>query len=95
MVSPRVRVGSACSQEQEREVVADGCAAKQSATTTEMARSLSEAARGATQIADSIRSVASVAERSEAGTSRTREAADELAQVSRALRGIVEHFTLT
>ena len=67
---------------------------QQTATTTEMARSMMEAARGTTQIADSVQSVAAAADRSSAGTARTRQAADQLAAVSSTLRDLVARFTL-
>ena len=67
---------------------------QQTATTTEMARSMAETASGATQIADSVQSVAAAADRSSAGTARTRQAADQLAAVSSSLRDLVDRFTL-
>jgi methyl-accepting chemotaxis protein len=67
---------------------------EQTATTSEMARNVAEAAEGTTQIAGNVRSVATVAEQSDAGTRRTREAADQLADVSRTLQDIVRRFTL-
>ena len=67
---------------------------EQTATTSEMSRNVSEAADGTTQIADNLRSVATVAEQSDAGSSRTREAADQLAEVSRTLQDIVKRFRL-
>ena len=67
---------------------------EQTATTSEMARNVAEAADGTSQIAGNMRSVATVAEQSDAGTGRTLAAADQLAEVSRRLQDVVNRFML-
>ncbi|HWS34979.1 MAG TPA: methyl-accepting chemotaxis protein [Actinoplanes sp.] len=67
---------------------------QQTATTSEMSRNVAEAAEGTGRIATSLRSVAAAAQLSDSGTTRTREAADQLTEVSRTLRDIVGRFTL-
>ncbi|GIF15789.1 methyl-accepting chemotaxis protein [Actinoplanes teichomyceticus] len=65
---------------------------EQTATTTEMGRSVSEAATGTNEIAQGITGVASAAEATSRGVADTRQATTELAQMSQQLSGLVGGF---
>jgi len=65
---------------------------EQSATTSEMSRNLSEAAKGSDQVAQHINGVAEAARSTLAGTSGSLKAAQRLAEMSAQLHGLVEQF---
>jgi methyl-accepting chemotaxis protein len=65
---------------------------EQTATTSEMARSVTEAASGAANIAENLELVASAAQSSSAGVGEAQRAASELAQLSTELREVVGRF---
>jgi methyl-accepting chemotaxis protein len=65
---------------------------EQTATTNEMNRSVSEAAAGSNQIAANINGVATTAKTTTASVTESRHAADELAQISDQLQGLVSNF---
>ncbi len=65
---------------------------EQTATTAEMARSVSDAADGSGQIAENIESVAHALEGTRGGVGQAKEAATELAQLSAELRRVVARF---
>ena len=67
---------------------------KQSITTDKMSISLSEAARGSTEIARNIGGVAEAAQSTMSGTTGSQKAAEELARMSTELRGLVSRFKL-
>ena len=67
---------------------------QQTATTAEMARSVAEGATGATRIAERVQSAAAASQRSNTGTADTQKAADQLAEVSASLHGLVGRFTV-
>ena len=67
---------------------------EQTTTTSEMARSVSDAAGGAASIAESIEFVASTARSSSAGMGEARHAAEDLARLSGELRGLVSRFRI-
>ena len=66
---------------------------EQTATTSEMARSVSEAAQGSGQIADNITGVSTAAESTTEALTQTRTAVDELSRMAVDLRGTVGRFT--
>jgi methyl-accepting chemotaxis protein len=65
---------------------------EQTATTSEMNRSVADAASGSGQIAANISSVAVLARSTTTSVAESRQAADELAEVSRQLRSLVAGF---
>jgi methyl-accepting chemotaxis protein len=67
---------------------------EQTATTAEMARSVSKAATGASSIAERVQSVVTATRRSQSGTADTHQAADQLAEVSASLRALMGRFTV-
>ncbi|WP_185994602.1 methyl-accepting chemotaxis protein [Nocardioides campestrisoli] len=64
----------------------------QTATTNEIARSVTDAAAGATGIAGDVRQVASAAEDTRHGASNTMESANDLANIAGRLRALVSRF---
>jgi len=68
---------------------------EQSATTNEMTRSVSEAAKGSGQISENIRGMAQAAQSTSDSAVESQKAAQELAQMSTQLRGLVEQFKLS
>ena len=66
---------------------------EQTATTTEMSRSVAEAAGGSTQIAANITGVSGAAQSTTAALGQTRVAVDELARMAADLRAGVARFT--
>jgi len=66
---------------------------EQTATTQEMARSVSEAAGGSVQIADNITGVSTAAESTTQALTQTRTAVDELSRMAADLRSTVARFT--
>jgi methyl-accepting chemotaxis protein len=66
---------------------------EQTATTSEMSRSVAEAAGGSGQIAENIGSVSTAAEATTQALTQTRTAVDELARMAEDLRGTVARFT--
>jgi methyl-accepting chemotaxis protein len=67
---------------------------EQSATTNEMTRSVSEAAKGSGQISENIRGMAQAAQSTSTSAVESQKAAQELAQMSTQLRGLVEQFKI-
>jgi methyl-accepting chemotaxis protein len=67
---------------------------EQTATTSEISRSVSEAANGAADIAANITGVATAAQATNAGVSQSRQSAQELARMSEELRQTVAQFTV-
>jgi methyl-accepting chemotaxis protein len=68
---------------------------EQTATTSEMARSVAEAASGSGQIADSIEGVADAAASTTAAVQKNHGVADELAGISAELTGLVAEFKVS
>jgi methyl-accepting chemotaxis protein len=68
--------------------------AEQSATTEEMSRNVNEAAKGAGEIAENIKGVAQAAQGTSGSANDSLKAAQDLAQMSTALRGLVEQFSV-
>ena len=66
---------------------------EQTATTSEMSRSVTEAAGGSGQIAENITSVSTAAETTTQALTQTRVAVDELSRMAADLRGAVGRFT--
>jgi methyl-accepting chemotaxis protein len=67
---------------------------EQSATTNEMSRNLTDAAKGATQVTENIGGVAQAAQNTSHGATDSLKAAQQLAQLSHKLRQLVEQFKL-
>ena len=67
---------------------------EQSATTNEMSRNLTEAAKGASQVTENIGGVAQAAQNTSHGATDSLKAAQQLAKMSTQLRGLVEQFLL-
>jgi methyl-accepting chemotaxis protein len=67
---------------------------EQTATTSEISRSVSEAANGAEDIAANIAGVATAAQATNAGVSQSQQSAQELARMSEELRQTVAQFTV-
>ena len=65
---------------------------EQSATTNEMSRNLSEAARGSTEIAESMLGVAQATQSTSVGAAGSQKAAETLANMSAELHGLVAQF---
>jgi methyl-accepting chemotaxis protein len=65
---------------------------EQSATTNDMARNLTEAARGSTDIANNIEGVAQAAQNTSDGATTSQKAAEALARMSTELHGLVSQF---
>ena len=68
---------------------------EQSATTDEMSRNVSEAANRSTEISRNIAGVAQAAQGTSSSAHEAMEAAQQLAQMSTQLRGLVEQFKLS
>ncbi|MBB3677628.1 methyl-accepting chemotaxis protein [Modestobacter versicolor] len=66
---------------------------EQTATTTEMSRSIQEGALGTTQIAENVSGVSQAAEQTNQALSQTRIAVDELSRLATDLRASVSHFS--
>jgi methyl-accepting chemotaxis protein len=66
---------------------------EQSATTTEISRSINVASQGSTQITDNMRQVASAAESTASGAADSQNAAAELARMASELQSLVSAFT--
>ena len=67
---------------------------EQNATTNEMARNVSEAARGSGEITSNIAGVAQAAESTSRGAGDTQKAAQQLVETSAELRRLVEQFKI-
>jgi methyl-accepting chemotaxis protein len=67
---------------------------EQTATTSEMARNVSDAANGSQSIAENVEHVAEAAQSSSAGIGEAQRAASELAQLSTELRELVGRFRI-
>jgi methyl-accepting chemotaxis protein len=68
---------------------------EQSATTNEMTRNVAEAAKGSTEITQNISGVAQAAQGTSSSAHESMRAADQLAQMSTQLRGLVEQFKVS
>jgi methyl-accepting chemotaxis protein len=68
---------------------------EQSATTNEMSRNVTEAAKGSTQITQNIAGVSQAAQGTSSSAHESMKAAQQLAQMSTELRGLVEQFKVT
>ena len=68
---------------------------EQSATTNEMSRNVTEAAKGSTQISANITGVAQAAQGTSSSAHESMKAAQQLAQMSTQLRGLVEQFRVS
>jgi methyl-accepting chemotaxis protein len=67
---------------------------EQSATTSEMSRNLTQAAKGAGQVTDNINGVAEAAQNTSRGASDSQKAAQQLAKMSTDLRTLVDQFKI-
>ena len=67
---------------------------EQSATTNEMSRNLTDAAKGAGEVSQNISGVAQAAQNTSQGATDSLKAAQQLAKMSTQLRGLVEKFKL-
>jgi methyl-accepting chemotaxis protein len=67
---------------------------EQNATTNEMSRNVSDAARGSGEITSNIAGVAQAAESTSHGASDTQKAAQDLVETSKQLRRLVEQFKI-
>jgi methyl-accepting chemotaxis protein len=67
---------------------------EQSATTNEMTRNVSDAAKGSTEIAENITGVAQAAQGTSSSAHESLKAAEQLAQMSTQLRSLVDQFKL-
>jgi len=67
---------------------------EQSATTSEMSRNLTDAAKGAGEVGQNIHGVAQAAQNTSQGATDSLKAAQQLAKMSTQLRGLVEQFKL-
>jgi methyl-accepting chemotaxis protein len=65
---------------------------EQTATTSEIGRSVAEAATGSTSIAENITGVASAAQNTNAGVGESRRTSDELARLASELQSLVAQF---
>ena len=68
---------------------------EQSATTSEMARNISEAAKGSGEVAQNIHGVAQAAQSTSQGATDSQKAAKSLAEMSTRLQGLVQQFKIT
>jgi len=68
---------------------------EQSATTSEMARNISEAAKGSGEVAQTIQGVAQAAQSTSQGATDSQKAAKSLAEMSTRLQGLVQQFKIT
>jgi methyl-accepting chemotaxis protein len=68
---------------------------EQSATTNEMSRNVTEAAKGSTQITENIAGVSQAAQGTSSSAHESLKAANKLAEMSTQLRGLVDQFKIT
>jgi methyl-accepting chemotaxis protein len=68
---------------------------EQSATTSEMSRNVTDAAKGSTEIAQNIAGVSQAAQSTSSSAHESMKAAQQLAEMSTRLRGLVEQFKVT
>jgi methyl-accepting chemotaxis protein len=68
---------------------------EQSATTNEMSRNVTEAAKGSSEITQNIAGVSQAAQGTSSSAHESMKAAQQLAQMSTALRGLVEQFKVS
>jgi methyl-accepting chemotaxis protein len=68
---------------------------EQSATTNEMSRNVTEAAKGSSEISQNIMGVAQAAQGTSSSAHESMKAAQQLAQMSTQLRGLVEQFRVS
>ncbi|MEP6571508.1 MAG: methyl-accepting chemotaxis protein [Gemmatimonadota bacterium] len=69
-----------------------GAVEEQTATTNDIGRNVSEAARGSAEIAENVSGVAMVARSTTEGAERSQRAGAELARMAAELQGLVAHF---
>lgn len=72
-----------------------GAVEEQTATTSEMSRSIAEVATGSTVIADSMATFSEQAKRTSAGATQTEESAREFARVASELRQVIARFQVS
>jgi len=68
---------------------------EQSATTNEMSRNVTEAAKGSTEITQNIAGVSQAAQGTSSSAHESLKAAEQLAQMSTELRGLIEQFRVS
>ncbi|MCA0147152.1 methyl-accepting chemotaxis protein [Blastococcus sp. LR1] len=86
-------ISSIVAQISDRQTTIASAVEEQTATTSEMSRSVQEAAGGTTQIADNISGVSGAAEATTQALGQTRLAVDELSRMAADLRTTVGQFT--
>jgi methyl-accepting chemotaxis protein len=92
-VSAIEEISQIVAQISDRQTTIASAVEEQTATTTEMSRSVQEAAGGATQIAGTITGVSAAADSTTQALGQTRAAVDELSRMAADLRGEVGRFT--
>jgi len=86
-------ISSIVAQISDRQTTIASAVEEQTATTSEMSRSVQEAANGTTEIAINITGVSTAAESTTQALGQTRTAVDELSRMASDLRGTVGRFT--
>ncbi|WP_116452015.1 methyl-accepting chemotaxis protein [Blastococcus litoris] len=86
-------ISSIVAQISDRQTTIASAVEEQTATTSEMSRSVQEAAGGTTEIAANITGVSSAAESTTQALTQTRTAVDELSRMASDLRGTVGRFS--
>jgi methyl-accepting chemotaxis protein len=86
-------ISSIVAQISDRQTTIASAVEEQTATTSEMSRSVQEAAGGTTEIATNITGVSTAAEATTQALGQTRIAVDELSRMAADLRGAVGAFT--
>ena len=86
-------ISSIVAQISDRQTTIASAVEEQTATTSEMSRSVQEAAGGSGQIADNITSVSSAADSTTRALTQTRTVVDELSRMATGLRTTVGRFT--
>jgi methyl-accepting chemotaxis protein len=92
-VSAIGRIGDVIGQINDYQLTIASAVEKQTATTSEMSRSVGEAADGSGQIATNIGGVSGAADASNQALGQTRTAVDELACMASDLRSAMSRFT--
>ena len=86
-------ISSIVAQISDRQTTIASAVEEQTATTSEMSRSVQEAAGGSTEIADNITGVSAAADATNQALGQTRTAVDELSRMAADLRSSVGRFT--
>jgi methyl-accepting chemotaxis protein len=87
------RIGSVIGQINDYQLTIAGAVEEQTATTNEIARSVSEAASGSGEIAANITGVSGAAESTTVALAQTRAAVDDLSRMAAGLRATVSRFS--